>query len=245
MTLKGSETNLIWQNIDPRLKIVWVTIFSFYLASVNDLKVLLASLIFGLIFSRLSDFSFKEIIQKLKPINFFILFFWIILPFTTPGPQLHLKWFNISQTGLELCLVLTVKANSLMLFFIAFILSLPTSTLAYALQKLKVSPKLVYLFLFAYRYLFLLKEEKEKLMRSLKIKGFTPKTNLFTYKIYAYLLGLLILRAYEKGDRAHKALLLRGFNGTFYSLYVYKLTAKDFYCSLVFFLVLILFIWMM
>ncbi|WP_456324739.1 energy-coupling factor transporter transmembrane component T family protein [Desulfonauticus submarinus] len=243
--MSSEETHLnLWNKIDPRIKIIWAVIFSFYIAAQKDIFTLCLSLFFALISIGLAGLSIKDTLKKLKPVNAFVLFFWLILPFTIYGPTfIQIGWFKISKPAFSLCLMLSIKANTLMLLFFSFILSLSVSTLGYALQELKVSGKLVYLFLFAYRYLFLLKEEKDKLFRSLKVKGFKPKTNLFTYKTYAYLVGLIILRAYDKGDRVHKALVLRGFKGKFYSLYPYKLGLKDIYFSFINLVIFTLLLW--
>ncbi|HCO12514.1 MAG TPA: cobalt ECF transporter T component CbiQ [Desulfonauticus sp.] len=227
------KNNLAIAQLDPRTVILWSLVYAFFLAAQKSFLPLLASLFIVLFYIVLTPFSCKEILKKLKPVNFFLLFFWLIIPFSLQGKALFsLGKYAYTLAGVKFCLLITLKANLLMLIFICLLLSLSPSQLASGLQSLKISEKLVYLFLLAYRYLFLLKEEKDKLLRSLKIRGFKPKTNLFTYKTYAYLLGLILLKAYERGDRVHKALVLRGFQGKFPSLYSPKFTQKDLYFSL-------------
>jgi len=65
------------------------------------------------------------------------------------------------------------------------------------------------------------------LTNSLKIRGFKPSTNLFTYKTYAYLVGILIIKSYDRATRVIKAMLCRGFDGTFYTLKHFTFAKKD------------------
>ena len=223
-----------WEKIDPRTKIIWAVIFSFCLAGEKNLYILLIATILGFILSLAISSSLGKVLKQLGPVNFFILFFWLIVPLSLSGPSLfQIGPLKISAQGLWLCLQLSLKANALMLIFIAYILSLPVSTLGHSLQSLKLSPKLVYLFLFAYRYLFLFKEQKDKLFTALRLRGFKPRTNLLTYKTYAYLIAITILRAYEKGETVHKALILRGFQGKFPNLYPFKFSQLDLYLTLI------------
>jgi cobalt/nickel transport system permease protein len=52
----------------------------------------------------------------------------------------------------------------------------------------------------------------------MKIRGFRPRTRLHTYRSYAYLVGMLFVRAAARADRVHQAMRCRGFNGRFHSL---------------------------
>lgn len=60
----------------------------------------------------------------------------------------------------------------------------------------------------------------------MKIRGFSPKTNLHTYRTYAYVVGMLLVKSYERARRVEAAMLCRGFDGRFYDLseFSYKLS---------------------
>jgi len=47
------------------------------------------------------------------------------------------------------------------------------------------------------------------------IRCFKPGTNMHTYRTYAYLVGMLIVRSYERSQRIYQAMLCRGFSGRF------------------------------
>jgi cobalt/nickel transport system permease protein len=69
-----------------------------------------------------------------------------------------------------------------------------------------------------YRYVFVIAQEYQKIIKSIKIRGFSPKTTLHTYKTFAYVVGMLLIRASERADRVYNAMRCRGFKGVYYSL---------------------------
>ena len=96
---------------------------------------------------------------------------------------------------------------------------MPIAALGQALNRLGLPKKLTYLLLITYRYLFVIEQEYQRLRRALKIRGFKSGTNLHSYKTFAYLVGMLLVKASARARRVHHAMLCRGFKGRFYSLH--------------------------
>jgi cobalt/nickel transport system permease protein len=104
----------------------------------------------------------------------------------------------------------------------ALVTTMNFSILGYALNWLHVSDKIVHLLLMTYRYVFVIDQEYQRLIRAARIRGFQPRTNLHTYKTYAYLVGMLLVRSTVRADRVYKAMLCRGFKRKFYCLHEFK-----------------------
>jgi cobalt/nickel transport system permease protein len=66
-----------------------------------------------------------------------------------------------------------------------------------------------------------------RLISALKVRGFRPGTNLHTYKTFAYLVGMLLVRSAERAERVHNAMLCRGFRGRLYSLNQFSIHRVD------------------
>jgi len=96
------------------------------------------------------------------------------------------------------------------------------ASLGNGLHKLHVSDKMVFLLLMSYRYIAVIEEEYKRLLRAAKFRGFKPKTNVHSYKTYAYLVGMLFVRASLRAQRVYQAMLCRGFNQKFHTLDVYQ-----------------------
>jgi len=61
----------------------------------------------------------------------------------------------------------------------------------------------------------------------MKIRGLQPGTNIHTYRSYAYLAAMLLVRSYDRANRVFQAMLCRGFHGTFYSLRTFSWRRRD------------------
>ena len=101
------------------------------------------------------------------------------------------------------------------------------STLGYALNRLKVPEKIIYLLLITYRYIFVIEQEYQRLIRAARIRCFEPGTNLHTYRTYAYLVGMLFVRASARAERVYQAMICRGFSGKFHTLQDFTFTGYD------------------
>ncbi len=73
----------------------------------------------------------------------------------------------------------------------------------------------------------MIEREYKKLEKSLKARSFVPKNSLATYSTVSFLVGMLLVRAYERSQRVQMAMEARGFSGTYHSLYEFNVTYKD------------------
>ena len=110
---------------------------------------------------------------------------------------------------------------------ITLIATMNFSILGYALNWLHVPDKIVHLLLMTYRYVFLIEQEYQRLIRAAQIRGFRPGTNLHTYKTYACIVGMLLVRSAVRADRVYKAMLCRGFKRKFYCLHEFSVGRNE------------------
>ena len=145
--------------------------------------------------------------------------FWVILPFTAGGEIVYqLGPLDIQKRGIVLAAQITLKSNAILLALIALTATMSFATLGHAMNQLKFPEKLVYLLLLTYRYIFVIEQEYKKILRAIKIRGFSPGTSLHCYKTYAYVIGMLFVRASARAERVYQAMRCRGFAGKYYSL---------------------------
>ena len=50
---------------------------------------------------------------------------------------------------------------------------------------------------------------------------------MHTYRTYAYLVGMLIVKSHDRAERVHAAMLCRGFHGKFFDLTEFSIEKKD------------------
>jgi cobalt/nickel transport system permease protein len=209
--------------LDPRIRIASAVIYSCATALCRELPALFAALILSAGLVALARLRTIEVLKRLLVVNGLVLFIWAVLPFTFPGEALfRLGPFNAAREGVELAAQITLKSNAIVLALIALVATMPFATAGHALHRLRVPDKIVHLLLMTYRYIFVLEQEYLRLARAAAIRGFRPGTNLHTYRTYAYLVGMLFVKAVDRAERVRQAMLCRGFKRTFYSLQEFR-----------------------
>jgi cobalt/nickel transport system permease protein len=79
------------------------------------------------------------------------------------------------------------------------------------LTQLGVPRVFVNQLLFLYRYLFVITDQGSRMMRSVDLRLATPHSLRLT--VYGSLIGHLLLRALDRAERIHQAMVARGFDG--------------------------------
>ena len=216
------------QRLDPRVKIVVVFLFSVVVAVSNRFVVLITALAISLLIVFMAKTPVKEIIRRLVPVNMLILFLWFFLPFTFAGePLFFMGPLAATCEGVLYAARITIKSNAIMLMLIALVTSTSIFTLGHAMHELGIPKKIVHLFFFTFRYIHVIHREYVRLANSMKIRGFCPGTDLHTYRTFAYMLGMLLVKSFDRAQRVHNAMLCRGFKGNLYSLSRFSLKGKD------------------
>jgi cobalt/nickel transport system permease protein len=216
-----SEGASLAHRLDPRGKIVVAALFAVLIAGSKSYPATLAGLALALLCLALARLPVKQVIARL-------FFLWFVLPLTYPGDAVwRLGPLTATRQGLLFTGLITLKSNAIIIGLIALIATVPVVTLGQAMHNLRLPDKLCHLLLFTYRYLYVFEQEFHRLVQAMKIRGFQPRTNLHTYRSYAYLAAMLLVRSYDRADRVYQAMLCRGFHGTFYSLRTFSWQRRD------------------
>lgn len=200
--------------LDPRCSLLSVACFSICVACLTQLWAALVALLISFCVLALVWKKGLELGRRLLAANLFILFLWLITPFTIPG-ELIWQWsfFKISREGLQLAFLITLKANAIALVFLSLIAPTPLSSLGTALHQLHCPDKLTWIFLLMSRNIHILRLEWLRLTEAARLRCFRARSNLHSYKTLGSLLGLFLIRAAERSRILHEAMLLRGYNG--------------------------------
>ncbi|HEX9861160.1 MAG TPA: CbiQ family ECF transporter T component, partial [Nitrospirota bacterium] len=71
--------------MDPRVKIVSLFFYAAVVAVSTGLSALAAALAFSVLLTWSADVSVVKVAQRLVVVNAFVLFLWVMLPFSIPG----------------------------------------------------------------------------------------------------------------------------------------------------------------
>ena len=123
-----------------------------------------------------------------------------------------------AELGLAAVFLSIVAKNSLAFLAMLNLANVtPFRKLLAALGRLGVSPALVVTLQFMYRYLHVLTEELDRMVKARRSRTFRRSGRL-DWGLLTGLIGILFLRAFERGERVHAAMLARGWDGTIRTL---------------------------
>ncbi|WP_321449750.1 cobalt ECF transporter T component CbiQ [uncultured Cohaesibacter sp.] len=226
---------------DPRVRIVAVFVFSICVVQLDKLLPLGIALLGGLFLLLQARMPFVNSLKRVLTVDSFIILLLVMLPFTTPGTEMASVFgFSASYEGLRQAIVILLRANAIVMASLALLATIDAVTFGQALAKLKVPERLVHLLLFTVRYIEVLHAEYLRLKTAMKCRGFAPGNNLHTYKSVGYLVGMLLIRSFERSERILMAMKCRGFNGQFHLLKDFDYTRRDFTFSMIAFLFVLL-----
>jgi len=194
---KYSDLDTPIHRLNTRLKLF---IFLGLLIAIALLRINLVILIVGVaLFTALfyiAKIPARFILKRLLVIMPFLIFIIIFIPLF----QDH-NWTMAAETF--------AKALLSVMSLILFIATTRFPMLLQELEKIGVPKMIVQILAFIYRYFFVLIGELERM--ELAVKARTPeKRRRFLFRGFSHILGMLIIRSYERSERIYQAMQLRG-----------------------------------
>ncbi len=201
---------------DPRFKITGLATLIAVIAYLRDARQLALVFFVAVILVASTKLPWNFVVKALKIPVAFLLVMLPVLALTAGGETLC-QWGPalVYQQGIQTGAVIGVRAVSIMLVFIALLGTTRLHTTMQALQCLRLPDKLVNLLLFTYRYIFLYIDEKERLRRAVRLRGFNSSGALLRLRTLAGLVVNLLVHSIGHSERITSAMHLRGFNGKF------------------------------
>ncbi|TCT19272.1 cobalt ECF transporter T component CbiQ [Thiobaca trueperi] len=213
--LGRQETPL--HRLDPRAKILTTAVFLVCVVSFGqyDVAPLLPYAIFPIALASAGRIPFDYLLKKLLIVSPFALLVGIFNPLLDQEPRLQLGSLAVSGGWISfmsilLRFALTVSAALVLIAITRF------ENLCLGLQRLGVPQVFTLQLLFLYRYLFVLVDESRRLVRARALRSVGARG--LGMRVYASLLGHLLLRTLDRARRIHIAMRCRGFSGEIRSL---------------------------
>jgi len=218
-----ADGSSVIHKIDPRFRVAAATLLSISIAVSYKMDALLAALAISLVTLAAASLHLRMVAGRLAVVAGFLVLLWIVLPITHRGTTLFAAGpLTVTREGVLLAAQITLKSFSILVLLTALLATMSVATLGSALASLGVPGKFTQLLMVSYRYIFVIEQEYQRLVRAARIRGFQPGTDLHTYRTYAYLAGMLFVRASLRAQRVYHAMLCRGFSGRYVSLQTFK-----------------------
>ena len=198
--------------LDPRAKVVTAAVFLFCVVSFDKYEVssLLPFALFPIALAATGRIPFGYVGKRVLAVAPFGVMVGIFNPFL--DREVLIQWGPLGITGgwisfasILVRLALTIGTALVLVAVTSF------DGLCIGLRQLGVPRVFTVQLLFLYRYIFVLAEEALRMVRARAMRSFGRRG--LGLKVYASLLGHLLLRTLDRAGRIHLAMCCRGFDG--------------------------------
>ena len=216
------------RRLDPRSRILAATAFAVFAALTHNVYVLTVFMITAAVCVFAARLPAEPFVRRLAAVNVFMFFVVAALPFTVPGLVLFRTGaLTLTVDGAISAGLIVVKANAIVMLFTSLVSTIELVRLGRALHALGMPTKLAMLFFFCIRYLDVVHHEYHRLRQAMKTRCFKPRMNWHSYRSLGYLVGMLLVRSFDRSERVLAAMKCRGFRGEFPVLRPLRLSRID------------------
>lgn len=155
----------------------------------------------------------------------FVLFA-VFLPFVGPDPRVEVLGLVLSREGLWAAWSILARASLGAGAAVVLAATTEVPDILSGLSRLRVPAVLIAIAGFMIRYLDVLVEEFGRMRTAAAVRGYRAR-GVRALRTMAGISGAMLIRAYERGERIHAAMLVRGYAGTMPRLWAVRAGPVD------------------
>lgn len=207
---------------DPRIKIAAAIVYWFCLASLTRAPLIGVTLVISLATVVAAKVPLAAALKRVAALAGFLGMFMLVMPLTvtakpgdsifTPEPFTFLQ-FNLR--GFLLALRIGGKASAIALMMDPIFGTSPFAATMEGVAGIGVPRKVCEMLMLVHRYIFVFQNEAKRMLTGMRVRGFSPGTNLDTLASTGSFLGMLFVRSFERTEGVYEAMLARGYQDKF------------------------------
>ncbi|MDF2530578.1 MAG: cobalt transporter, inner rane subunit CbiQ [Clostridia bacterium] len=221
-----AEKKTAIHRINPIAKIMVTVIYLLFVVSYDkyDIIELMPLFFYPVIIMSVGDIPFKPMLAGLAIAAPLVIGVGMFNPLLDRTIVSTMFGIGISAGMLSL-LALLVKCSLTVLAALLLLATTGMNKIAAALQRLHIPQIFIMQLLLTYRYISVLMGEASRVYYAYSLRA--PNQKGISSKIWGSLIGLLLLRTYDRASRLYQAMKLRGFENQFFGGCLDKLQKKD------------------
>jgi len=217
-----ADSTSFFHNWDPAAKIGSLFPYCFLIISLKSPFWCAIALIVSIFAIFFSNIAWQRGLRRLAAMSGFLLMFLLIVPFSSPArqgetvlifPLLQSLPFHLSGFLLALTIVLKAFAIALMIEPMLGTSSLPLTLQGFS--RLGLPQAIIQMILLTHRYIFVFQQEIIRMYLSMRVRGFTARTDLATMRTMGNFLGMLFISSFDRTQKVYEAMLCRGYHGIY------------------------------
>jgi cobalt/nickel transport system permease protein len=214
--------------LDPRWKLVSLTLLAVTVAALRTLPAVLTALVVALLLAALARLPWRWYRLRAGTVLLFLALFAVSLPLLLPDDTgWQIGPLTLSLRGTLAGLRLVARGLAVVTILLVLVATAPLDDTLRAAHALRVPGLLVQLVLLTHRYVFVVARELARLRLALRARGFRTRVSVHGYRTVGNVMGSLLVRSHERAERVAQAMRCRGFDGRFRSLAEFRTTAGD------------------
>ena len=213
--------------MDPRWKLAALVVSGTVVVCLQSVPAAGVALLAALALVPLSRLPWRWLLVRLAGVTAFLSVCLILLPLTMPGPDIGLGPIQLSERGLEVAVLVCLKALAFVVLVLVVVATSPLDVTLQAARALHVPSLVVQLLMLTHRYISLLGDELAKLRVALRVRCYRNRPRAHSYRTIGNVTGTLLVRSYERAERVSQAMSCRAFDGRFRTLRTFQTRPSD------------------
>ncbi|MCP1662409.1 MAG: cobalt ECF transporter T component CbiQ [Methanocalculus sp. MSAO_Arc1] len=231
---KYANLNSAIHRLEPRCKVISFTILIFSAVFVETLHLALLALLIAITILIISRLPLAFVVRRSKVILVFILPILILMPLTVPGTPLWQAGPVIfSEEGFFFALLITLRSVAAITLVLTLLGTQRFDTTLKALSLLKVPGILIQMLFFTYRYIYVMMDEFLSIWSAMRAKGYSFRLNRYGLSIIGNLVGMLLVKSYERAERVFLGMQAKGYQGRPMSFAPFAIRRSDCFMCLI------------
>lgn len=226
-----NNTSVI-HRMNPMTKVIVVLAMVISVAIVKDINMALFALLLSILMIIAAKLPVRFVIKRIwSPFLFILLFAAALLLSGGEGEILwSIGFLDITaESALNAALIL-IRATAAIIMITVLLATTRFDIIVKVLYDLKMPVFLLQILMFSYRYIFVFSDELDNMRNSMASKGFRPKLSMRMFSSIANMLGMLLIKSFERGDEVYRSMIAKGYTGKPTIITENKMHAKDYVC---------------
>ena len=219
---------------DPRIKIAAAIIYWFCVASLTQASLIGVALVISLAAVVAARVPLHAALRRIAALAGFLGMFLVVMPLTVaakPGDLIVMldpfSFLHFNLRGFLLAVKIGGKASAIALMMDPVFGTSPFAATMEGLAGIGIPRKVCEMLMLVHRYIFVFQTEAKRMITGMRVRGFSPGTNLETLASTGNFLGMLFIRSFERTEGVYEAMLARGYQGRLPGHPPLRASAKD------------------
>ncbi|WNY28239.1 Energy-coupling factor transporter transmembrane protein EcfT [Methanimicrococcus stummii] len=232
-----AKTSVI-HRMNPMTKVIAILLLVISVAIVNDIRMAFFVLILSFLMIFAAKLPILFVARRIWSPFLFILLFAAALLLSGEGGEVlwSIGFLDITKESALNAALILIRATAAILMITVLLATTRFDMIIKVFYDLKMPVFLLQILMFSYRYIFVFSDELENMKNSMASKGFRPKLSLRMFSSIANMLGMLLIKSFERGDEVYRSMVAKGYTGKPTIITENKMRAADYAIVSIFFI---------